>query len=200
MGKLLGGMAIGCGGLVGLLLIIVIIAVAASGDGSPGATEGDRSTEAPAAQPAGEGTPAGQAATAPRENEAALAPGQSATAEGLRITLVEVVDPYISRNQFSRPAPGYRYVAFRVLFENVSDRNQFVSAFDFTLIDTESFQYDPTSVVFDGPALYECPSQLTGGGRCEGWVGFQVREGVGLKDLMYDPNTFTRTDHHFRAP
>ena len=187
MRKLLGGFAIGCGGLLGLLLLFVVIAVAVSEDGGPGATEGDRSTAPPPAE-------------AEAENEALLAPGQSATAEGLRITLVEIVDPFVSSNSFSRPKAGHRHVAFRVLIENVSNRNQFVSPFDFTLTDAENFQYDPTSVVFDGPSLYDCPSQLTGGGRCEGWLGFEVREGAGLKDLMFDPNTFTKTDHHFRAP
>ena len=183
---------LGCGGLIGLVVVVAIIAVAAGG-GS------DKATKEPT-QAAGGQQQAANAPAASRANEATLAEGQSATAEGLKLTLLQIQDPYVSTNQFSRPATGNRFVAFKVQIENVGSREASANAFNFKLLDADNFQRQVTSVVFSEQSLLDQAQSLGGGAKIEGWVGFEVKEGVALKQLTYDPNPFTQTDHIFRAP
>ena len=91
-------------------------------------------------------------------------------------------------------------MALKVLFENVSGRSASVNAFSFKLIDAENFQHNFESVVFSEPSLVGQAQQLGGGAKLEGWIGFEVKDGVVLKELTYDPNPVTTTDHHFRVP
>jgi hypothetical protein len=177
---------IGCGGLIAVVVVLGVILAAAGGGGGAG-----ESTSTTASPP-------GTAAV--RANEGALEDGGMATAEGLKITIVQIIDPYSSPNQFSRPAAGTRFVAFKVLFENVGNRSASVSAFNFKLIDADNFQHNFESIVFDEPSLVGQGQQLGGAAKIEGWIGFEVKEGVGLRELTYDPNPVTTTDHHFRVP
>lgn len=180
---------IGCGGLIALGVVIAVIASAADGGSKDSdnkeATASGGTTSAPAA---------------PRANEARLAEGESTTAEGLTITLLQIRDPFVSPNQFSRPSAGNRHVAFKVQIENVGNRNMSANAFSFKLVDAENFQHQAESIVFAEQSLLGQAQSLGGGAKIEGWVGFQVKEGVALKELTYDPNPFTETDHRFRAP
>ena len=176
---------IGCSGLIGLVVLGVIITMAAGGGGDDEQATSVGTTTAPAAA---------------RANEAKLTPGESATAEGITITILQIQDPFASPNQFSRPDAGNRYVAFKLQLENVGNRNASVNAFSFKLVDAENFQHQAESIVFAEQGLIGQGQSLGGGAKIEGWLGFQVKEGVGLKELIYDPNPFTETDHRFRAP
>ena len=176
---------IGCGGLIGLVVLVVVIASATGGGGDDKKATSGGTTSAPAAA---------------RANEATLAQGESATAEGVKITILQIQDPFVSPNQFSRPDAGNRYVAFKLQIENVGNRNASVNAFSFKLVDAENFQHQAESIVFAEQGLIGQAQSLGGGAKIEGWLGFQVKEGVGLRELTYDPNPFTETDHHFRAP
>jgi len=171
---------LGCGGLLALLVLGIVIATMAGNSGRNGG-----------------GTSAGEAR---RANEATLAAGESATAEGLKVTILEIRDPFESANRFSRPSAGNRFVAFKVQIENVGGGSKSHNAFNFKLLDAENFQHKPESIVFAEQALLGQATQLGGGARIEGWIGFEVKQGVGLKELTYDPNPFTTTDIVFRAP
>lgn len=144
----------------------------------------------------------GDAATAseteaPSPNRAALAKGASAVAEDLRITVQDIADPYKSSNQFSEPAKGKHFVAFKVLVENVGEDQQNVSPFDFTLLDDTGFQYDPGFIVFEEAELSS--ADLAGGAKTSGWFGFEVNDGAAPAKLTYDPNPFTDDDIEFSA-
>jgi hypothetical protein len=86
--------------------------------------------------------------------------------------ILDIVDPFVSPNQFSRAPAGTRHVAFKLLFENVSERNWIIGSFDLRLTDADEFQSAPAIVVFTEPTLTGAPP-LSGGGKFEGWVAFE---------------------------
>lgn len=136
-----------------------------------------------------------------RDNEATLLVGQSATAQGIRVTILQIVDPFTSANVFSKPADGTRFVAFKLRIENVSDKNHFFNRSNLQLRDAAD---ETTAPAFgaspDKPSLEDAPSSIAVGANIEGWEAFELPVGVGLKDLIYIPDPFTEPDIHFRAP
>ena len=188
-------MMIGCGGLIGLLVLAGVIGAAAGG--SKQKDEGATAKSGTAASGAG-GTPA---SPAPKANEGLLAEGQATTAENAKVTIIAIQDPYVPKNQFSRPKAGNRFVAYKVQIEHTGQSGT-VSAngFNFKLRDSENFQHQTASVVFEEQSLLGQAQSLASGTKIEGWVGFEVKEGVTVKELSYDPNPFTNTDNIFRAP
>ena len=122
-------------------------------------------------------------------------PGATAEAEGVRVTLNEIIDPWLS-DTFMQPDPGRRSVAFDVTIQHVDGGTQSVSAFDFMLSDAEDFLYNATF----GPDPILDSIDLGSGQKTRGWVAFEVNEGTPLKLLKYDPNVFTAKDIEFQFP
>lgn len=183
---------IGCGGLTGVVILIVIIAAVATGGGTKKESAGSSGGGAAGEQTTG--------AAGAKDNVATLAEGQAATAENVKLTILQIADPFVSANQFSRPSQGNRYVAFKVQLENVGSRSVSANAFNFKLLDAENFQHQFASVVFPEQSLVGQGQELGSGAKLEGWIGFEVKDGVGLQQLVYDPNPFTKTDIVFQSP
>jgi len=145
----------------------------------------------------------GEVAAPPSDSPAAqklerivqAAPGAVAEAEGVRITLNEVADPWVSDSMFARPASGRRFVAFDVTIEQVGG-SHLASQFKFQLTDAEGFAYDPE--LFSGPEPDLRSIDLGKGQKTRGWVTFEVSEGTPLKLLKYDPELFTTKDIEFQ--
>lgn len=199
--------------LVWLIIIIAIAASAGGGDEEEGETAAQAlaSPTAPAAaeSPAPE-APAEEVEEPPAEEEAAEeeetpepppverivagVPGAVAEAEDVRITLSQIVDPWVSDNMFIEPASGKRFVSFEVTIEQM-DGSHLASDFNFQLTDAEGFASDPT---FGGPEPALPTIDLGKGQKTQGWVLFEVNEGTALKLLKYDPNLFTTNDIEFQ--
>jgi hypothetical protein len=195
-----------------LVWLIVIIAVASSGggdgEGEPAARAQASPTVAAAAEsptaevPAEEETPEVQETPEeaetpeppPIERIVAGVPGAVAEAEDVRITLSQIVDPWVSDNMFIEPASGKRFVSFEVTIEQM-DGSHLASDFNFQLTDAEGFASDPT---FGGPEPALPTIDLGKGQKTQGWVLFEVNEGTALKLLKYDPNLFTTNDIEFQ--
>jgi len=122
-------------------------------------------------------------------------PGAVAEAEGTRIALNEILDPWVPQESFLRPETGRRFVAFDVTIENVGGGSPFVSCFDFRLSDTEDFAYEAELLASPEPDLRGV--ELAKGQKTRGWCAFEVNEGTPLKLLKYDPNPFTTNDIEF---
>jgi len=198
------------GPIASVLVLIIIIAVATSGGGG-GDEEGQPAAQAqpsPTAPPAAESptaeapaeevqeTPAGAETPEPPPIERIVAgvPGAVAEAEDVRITLSQIVDPWVSDNMFIEPASGKRFVSFEVTIEQM-DGSHLASDFNFQLTDAEGFASDPT---FGGPEPALPTIDLGKGQKTQGWVLFEVNEGTALKLLKYDPNLFTTNDIEFQ--
>ena len=202
------------GGTALVWLIIVIVAASAGGgdddeDGQPAAQE-QPSPTAPAAteSPTAE-APAEEVQETPVEQETPEAPaierivsgvpGAVAEAEGVRITLNDIVDPWVSPSQFplDEPSPGKRFVAFDVTLHWVKESGtHFACWTEFTLTDTDAFLFE-WELLFDLEPQLDCVD-LGGGQKTRGWIGFEVNEGTPLDLLKYDPDFFTTNDIEFQ--
>lgn len=167
--------------LVWLIVIIVVAAPAGGGGGDCGETA------------AGGGGGDG-AETAIRERIVAAVPGAVAEAEGVRITLNEIADPFVSIGFFAtEPHQGRRFVAFDVTIEWTKDiGSHYTSLFSFTLSGADDFAYerDFLAQLAVGKrslqGIYLCSGQET-----RGWIAFQVAAHTPLRLLKYDPDWFT---------
>jgi hypothetical protein len=159
-----------------LLLALGTIAVACSdNEGEPGAPE------APST-----------------ERMVAAVSGALAEAEGVRITLNETADPWVSPSEFAldESVPGKRFVAFDVTLEWVEDSGfHYACSTEFTLTDTAEFVYEHEPL-FDLEPELDCV-HLGSGQKTRGWIGFEVDEGTPLGILKYDPDIFTTEDIEF---
>jgi len=127
------------------------------------------------------------------------APGAVAEAEGVQITLNEIIDSWVSSAEFApdRPDPGKRFVVFDVTIQYVRERGtHFACGFGFRLTDADAFAYD-IEFLFDLEPSLDC-IDLGGGEKTRGWIGFEVNEGAVLELLKYDPDPFTTDDIEFR--
>ncbi len=114
------------------------------------------------------------------------------------MTLNQVVDPWVSDNQFEQPDPGKRFLAFDVTIQNVGKSGTHdANPFNFKLTDSESFAYE-TSFFGPDPQLHS--TDLGSGEKTRGWVPFEVNQNASLAVLKYDPNMFTTDDIEFQFP
>lgn len=182
---------IGCGALVGIFIVIMIIAAAAGGgsedgsNGSGGSSSSSKSADVRVTLAEG-----AVGEIAPEGNDARKS----------RVTIVRIMDPVVSSNQFSQPKAGMRWIGFEVIHENVGTRE--ISSLTWKLRDTNDNEHDQDVVgpVVDMPDLDPFYADLTPGGKKQGWIYFQVPEGAGIKWLRADPNTFLKGDLYFDAP
>lgn len=190
-------LGIGCAGIVGLFIVLVIItAVAGGGDGDD--------------PPAGaEQTPGAQQTPAARSDDVRVALAEGAVGEVAprgdaasksRVTIVRILDPVVSTNPFSQPDAGKRWIGFEVIHENIGTRE--IMSLDWKLRDTLDGEHDQDifGPIVDAPDLDLLYTDLTPGGKKQGWIYFQVPEGAGIKWLRADPNIVMRGDLYFDAP
>ena len=117
-------------------------------------------------------------------------------AEGVEqatISVSEVVDPYQEFVAGSEPAPGARYVALTVVFENTG-----VDAFEarpdhFVLQDASGYMWTQTTIQRDAEATIVVPNlqslQIAPGDRVSGLIGFEIPEAAALDRLYYQPES-----------
>lgn len=188
-GGFLKKVGIGCGALIGVFIVIMVIAAAAGGgsDSGSGGSSSSASKSADVRVTLAEGA-VGE--VAPEGNEARKS----------RVTIVRIMDPVVSTNQFSQPKAGMRWVGFEVIHENIGTRE--ISSLTWKLRDTNDNEHaqDVMGPVVDMPDLEPFYADLTPGGKKQGWIYFQVPEGAGVKWLRADPNTFLKGDLYFEAP
>src|SRR5690606_32260695 len=86
-----------------------------------------------------------------------------------KVTVVRVIDPAVSENEFLAPEAGNRYWAVEVQVENVG--TQEVTSLDWKLRGSNDFEYDRAFVSGVEPEL-ESYADLTPGARQQGVVVF----------------------------
>ncbi|WP_322819708.1 DUF4352 domain-containing protein [Tepidiforma sp.] len=192
-GGLFKKLGIGCGALVGILIVIGIVVAAAGGGGS-----GDQSSDTAAERTPGSGS-ADVRVTLAQGAVGEVAPGGDASRKS-RVTVVRIMDPVVSTNQFSQPKAGMRWIGFEVIHENIGTKE--IGSLDWKLRDTNDGEHDIDIIgpVVEMPDLDPVYSDLTPGGKKQGWIYFQVPEGAGIAWLRADPNIFAKGDLYFDAP
>ena len=201
------------GPVAAIVILIIIISVAASAGGggdddgeqvagqSTEAALGDTGDQEPVDQETAEPTQPPEPTDTPEpeiERIVTAVPGAVAEADDVRITLNEIVDPWVSAAEFApdEPDPGKRFFALDVTIQYVADSGTHLACdFNFRLTDTDAFAYD-AAFLFDLEPRLDC-IDLGGGERTRGWIAFEVNEGAQLDLLKYDPRLFSPNDIEF---
>ncbi|MGH2608295.1 MAG: DUF4352 domain-containing protein [Tepidiformaceae bacterium] len=174
----------GCLGMfaaVGMLFIVVIVLIAAAVGSS-----------ADNAEDSGGDVRVALAAGASGD----IAPERNGSKKS-RVTILQVVDNAQSTNQFIQPTEGKKWVGFEVEIENVG--SQQVTSLDWTLRDTKDQEHDRAFVTVAGAELDVIYSDLSPGGKRQGWVFFEVDADAAVRWLRADPNPFLAHDLYFDA-
>lgn len=173
---------LGCLGILGAIgaavVLLVVLIVAAAG-GSDSGEDGDDVRVSLSDGASGVIFPEGN--------------GDSKT----QVTLVRIIDPATSDNQFLQPDAGNRYWAVEVQIENVGSGE--VNGLDWKLRGSNDFEYDREFVSGLGPELASF-TNLTPGAKQQGLVVFEIPNDVTPKWLRADPNVFLANDLYFDAP
>lgn len=191
-GGFLKKLGIGCGSLVGILIVIGIVIVAIGGGGD------DQNSDTAAGRTPSSGS-ADVRVTLAEGAAGEVAPGGDASRKS-RVTVVRIIDPVVSNNQFSQPKAGMRWIGFEIIHENIGTKE--IGSLDWKLRDTNDGEHDIDIIgpVVETPKLDPFYSDLTPGGKKQDWTYFQVPEGAGIKWLRADPNIFAKGDLYFDAP
>lgn len=114
-----------------------------------------------------------------------------------KVTLLRVVDNVQSTNRFIKPDAGKKWVGFEVVIENVGSKQ--VSSLDWTLRDSKDLEHSREFVVAEGSDVDVIYSDLSPGGKKQGWVYFEIDADATVKWLRADPNPFLAHDLYFDA-
>ncbi len=149
-------------------------------------------------------TPSGQATSTPQgpQRIVTASPGAVAEAEGVRVTLNEIRDPFESHNLFAQPPQGRRFVAFDVTIERTRGGSHYAYCGNFKLQSQDGFvaEYDVSAMAAVGtenlPTL--SGANIGRGEKVRGWCAFAVGADARLAVLKYDPSLVTTNDIEFR--
>lgn len=114
-----------------------------------------------------------------------------------QVTILQIVDGAQSTNQFTQPADGKKYYAIEVVVENVGTSE--VSSLDWKMRDSNDNELSRAFVSGVGEELEVFYSDLTPGGKKQGWVVFEVDTTATAKWIRADPNPFLKNDLYFDA-
>lgn len=126
-----------------------------------------------------------------------IAPEQNGSKKN-RITILQVVENASSTSPLLVPAEGKLWVGFEVLVENIGTHQ--VNSIDWTVRDSKDIEHDRR--YFTGAAGQDVDivySDLSPGGKKQGWVYFEIDADASVKWLRADPNPFLANDLYFDA-
>lgn len=116
-----------------------------------------------------------------------------------RVTILQFVDNVQSDNQFLTPAEGKKWVGFEVVIENTGSKQ--VTSLGWTLRDSKQLEHEREFVVSaQGSQVDIIYSDLTPGGKKQGWLYFELDADASVAWLRADPNPFLAHDLYFDAP
>ena len=114
--------------------------------------------------------------------------GKAVRSGNFELLVNSVADPYPHQpTSYPDATRGKRWLLVDVSLKNVSSKSQNYGSFDFTLRDTDSFQYDSTFV--SQPHEFNFGS-LTPGETIRGDLGFELPVDASPDRLIYDPGFF----------
>jgi hypothetical protein len=158
-------------------VLLVIVALVAIGAAIAGTAEEETGTSD--ATPAAPEDAAATDAVAP-DVAAPLTVGGSDTTSGFNVTLLQVVDPWTSNNQFESPDAGNRFVAVELNMVNSTDEiKPFSTLLGLEVIDSLGQRWNPA---FAGVDLPQLDGDVAPGQNIRGWQVFEVpADATGLR-------------------
>lgn len=107
-----------------------------------------------------------------------------------RVTITEVVDPFVDYDAAYPPVPGTRFVLLEATVEGTGPQPIEASWYDFYLHDAAGFLWQPVSIVRpDDVALPDLPGsqQLAPGNAISGAITFAVPAKAAITEVLYLP-------------
>jgi hypothetical protein len=134
-----------------------------------------------------------------KDTHVAYADGSSGTVTAgsvkNKVTLDKITDPAVSSNGFEQPQAGNHFIAMAVTIENVGTSE--TTGLDVRLRATDGTEYDRTFISGVGASDLSTFQSLTSGGKTDGVLAFEVKDGTIVQWLKFDPNPFTKGDLYF---
>ncbi|OQX50512.1 hypothetical protein B5M47_03785 [candidate division CPR3 bacterium 4484_211] len=112
--------------------------------------------------------------------------GENATLEGLKLTVNDITRTS-AVSEFEKAESGKEFVIVDVSLENVSDKTEQYSYFDFRIQTAAGQVLDTSLVLVDGRLG---SGDLVAGGKVAGKVTFEVPKEEGHQYLIYKPNAW----------
>ncbi len=143
---------------------------------------------------------AGSGAGSHKDVHVAYAEGSSGTvttAGGVKnkVTINKITDPATSSNSFEQPKPGNHYMTVAVTIENVGSKE--TTGVDTKLRMTDGTEYGQTFASGIGASDLNSIKSLTSGGKTDAVFAFEVKDGLTIQWLKFDPNIFATGDLYF---
>lgn len=159
-----------------LLAIVVLLVVGAAIAGTADEQDAQQSSTAnDQAAPAVEADPA-----ATSDAAGSLTVGSTDDTSGFDVTLLQLVDPWTSTNQFESPDAGNRFIAVELNMVNTTDEiRPFSTLLGMEVIDSLGQRWNPAFAGFDLPQL---DGDVNPGSNIRGWQVFEVpADSTGLR-------------------
>lgn len=171
--------------LLALLVVIPLALGCDEVDDQPTNTRTATSTASPTSLPTVTRTPTpGDITTA-----AGLEPGAVAEADGVRVTLLQVTDPWEAFAEADTPEEGYRYVQAAVTLENRSGEDITTGFGAFAFVSGDGTASRGKRV--EGAEPYLITQTIADEAVVQGLVVGEVKEGEAFSGLMFDPQNAT---------
>lgn len=89
------------------------------------------------------------------------------------ISINNVENPYVEKNQYSKPGEGNKFIAVEVSYQNnTSDKTISYNPFDWKLFDGEGYNYESSWTASKKPDLSS--GDINPGSKVRGWITFEV--------------------------
>lgn len=129
----------------------------------------------------GNSSPNDTSASSNNSTEATIGLDNKGILNGVGLTVKSIQD--YEGTTYSQPAAGKKFVALDVLIENNSGSSIDVNPLNFSLKDSDSYEYQPSYFAPD-PLLNL--STLENGKSVRGYIGYEVPEDANLVELKYE--------------
>ena len=131
--------------LIGLLVVIIIAAIAGGGSTEPTLVDSNDQDDA--------------SNTETTLSDEKFKIGESIKLGDYIVTVNGIENPYIESNDFIKPEAGNKFTAVDVTYENISGDEISYNMFDWTLYDSESYNYDSFTIASKEPSLSSNPAK-----------------------------------------
>jgi hypothetical protein len=171
------------------LVLLVFLVAACSDAGDNGTPQAGEDTAVDATSEATSPTDGATTSPVPTVGSSApLAPRAVAEADGIRVTLLQLVDPWQTPPGEERPGDGMRYVEIAVTVENYSGRSLHLGYDDFTF---ESDAESAVGIDIGGATPYLESQTLAADATVQGFVVAELPDDAQLTVIRFDADVST---------
>jgi len=174
---------LGCGGVIGLLLVAILVVAIVSNPSSK------TSSGTQANQEQGEDKKKSTKAKS-EPNSVEVGVGETAQLRDRSLVVTDVERNFMPPNRFTRIEPGNEMVRVAITLENTGDQSFSYNTHDFKMQDSNGVQKN-TETIMELPNRVDF-GDLAPGGTLQGNIIFQVPQGDNNLALVYETDIFSK--------